>query len=172
MTDGSVMSSEKTLSSDLLGWHTAEGTTLLPQFKDLKISPESNVLASDKVHVSAKKGASQLTVYANYEDDFGFCISQVKKDGSGNELPMDWTFHSLKSAYSGGSSGSGNELKIELDIQTSDLQGGATYEVRPYTVMKFEGKKYVFKRHGGRFSSGSSVGSGGGTITDAHGEDM
>lgn len=162
---GGELSSEITLFNNPL----IEGATLMPVFNDFQIYPKDNAINREYVNVSAKKGAVLLTLFYDREDDYGFCISQVKKDLNGKELPREWKFYSLKSKYEGSSYGLDRELKIELDIPTSSLQRAATYEIRPYTVIKMGGKQYVFKRKGGKFYTGGGTGDGGVTIIDVPG---
>lgn len=149
-----------------------EGATLMPVFNDFRIYPEEDAWKHEFVNVSADKGAVLMTLFADMEDDYGFCISEVKKDISGFEYPREWTFYSLKEKYAGVSYGLDRQMKIELDIPTANLKRAATYEIRPYTVIKVGNGTFVFKRKGGKFNTGGGTGEGGGTVTDVPGEDL
>ena len=156
----------------LIDYPLIEAATLFPVFNDFLIYPKEDAITHEFVHVSAYKGATIYEIFSDYVDDYGFCISQVKKNISGDELPREWTFYSLKSKYEGASYGLDQALKIELDIPTNTLLHAATYEVRPYWVNKLGDKLFVFKRKGGTFYTGGGTGSGGGTINDVPGENL
>lgn len=169
---GKKIGGEKEGSFNLIDYPLIEGASLLPVFNDFLILPEEDALEHNYVHVTAYKGATMLALFGNYEEDYGFCLAQVKKDAYGMELPKDWTYYSLKSQYEGSGYGLDRQLRIELDIPTSGLQPNATYEVRPYTVLKVGSTPYYFWRKGGTFKTGGAVGDGGGVVIDVPGENL
>ena len=166
---GKKIGGKLTKSLTLFDTPLIEGAAFVPVFNDFLIYPEDNVKARDNVHISANKGGTVAGLFADYEDDYGFCMAQVKKDSQGKVLPKEWTYYSMKSKYAH-LYGLYPQFKIETDIPTSGLQSNATYEVRPYTVLKVGSSPYYFWRKGGKFQTGGT--DGGVTIIDVPGEDF
>ena len=148
---GKVIGGTKNASLTILNKDFITFGSLIPVFNNFRITPEDNVKEWDNVHVSSYEGLSLLS---KYEDDFGYCIAEVKKDNNGMELTKDWEYHSLKSKYAGNTYGKDGQLKIEWDIPTSDLLPNATYEVKPYTKLNLNSTQYTFWRKGGTFETG------------------
>lgn len=168
---GKKIGGKLTHSLSLFDYPLVEGATFVPVFNDFQIYPDDNVKERDYVHVSANRGGTVGGLFDDYEDDYGFCMSQVKKDSQGNELPKVWTYYSMKSKYAS-MYGLYPQFKIECDIPTSGLLPNATYEVRPYTTLKVGSFPYTFWRKGGTFKTGGAPGEGGGVIIDVPGEDL
>ena len=163
---------KKNTSFTLLDKALIQGGTLFPVFNDFTISPEDDAKLRDNVHVSAYKGARVMAIFSDNETDYGFCISEVKKQSNGLEAPREWKYYSLKSKYSGQGYGLDRQFKMEMDIPTSNLLENATYEIRPYTTLKFGSKTMTFERKGGKFKTGGSGENGFGIITDVIGENF
>ncbi|GEM_PF-3942993 len=159
----------KGTSLTLFDKNIIQGAALVPVFNNFSIYPEDNAKTRDNVHISADRGGTIAGIFDDYEDDYGFCMAQVKKDSQGKELPKEWTYYSMKSKYAH-LYGLYPQFKIETDIPTSGLQSNATYEVRPYTVLKVGSSPYYFWRKGGKFQTGGT--DGGVTIIDVPGEDF
>ena len=149
---------------NLFDYPLFEGGLLLPSYDYFSVYPEENALERDYVHVSALKSPSVLTFWA--DKDYGFCYAEVKKDNNGKELPKLWNYVSLWDKYHGLAA---NGQYLELDIPTNQLKAGATYDVRPYSVVMWLD---TIKRKGGVFSMGGAVGEGGSTIVDVPGENF
>lgn len=133
-----------------------QGATLFTPFYNFLIYPDNNVKERDYVHISAYKGASILSLFVDYETDYGFCIA-LEKNTNGNTVEKEWKYISLKSKYTGSSYGLDAQFKVETDIPTASLQSNATYDVRPYVKIG----DVILKRKGGKFKTGSDTPTGG-----------
>ncbi len=155
-------------SLTLFDYPLIEGATFFPVFNNFSVFPEDNVNQYNSVHVSATKGARLFTFFGEQETDFGFCYAPLIKDNSGNNVPGEWVYISLRDKYASENL-SGTSFEMETDILTHNLSSGTTYEVRPYTTV---GQWGVVKRKGGKIKTGGSVSGGGGTIIDIPGENL
>lgn len=94
------------------------GATLFPVFNSFNIYPEENVLTRDKVHVSSIRDHVALTVFGEFENDFGYCIALTKRNddslggdgGSNGEGP--------------GGGGGGSWSRTHSDVFTASGAGG------------------------------------------------
>lgn len=162
----------KGTSLTLLDKALIQGGFLFPVFNDFTIYPEDDAKLRDNVHVSAYKGARVISIFADNEIDYGFCISEVKKQSNGLEMKKDWKYYSLKSKYQGQSYGLDGQFKMEMDIPTANMLENATYEIRPYTTLKFGSKTWTLERKGGKFKTGGSGENGSGVIIDVPGNNF
>ena len=168
---GKKIGGEKETSLELVDWPLVQGATLVPAFNNFVIYPEENAKSRDYVHVSATRGGTIAGFFEDYEEDYGFCMAQVKKDKNGKELPKDWTLYSMKSKYSS-MYGLFPQYNIEMDIPTFDLLSNATYEIRAYTILNVLSTPYSFWRKGGKFKTGGDASDGGSVIIDVPGEEL
>ena len=148
-----------TLTQDLnvLDVPLVQGATFFPVFNDFFMTPVEDANTEQNVHVRAQKGATNFTVFSSWVSDYGFAYAKVEKDANGNDNHnRNWQFVSLKSNY-----GTANTAyMIETDIPTSGLAGNATYEVRPYSIIKVGSLQRVCFRNGGKFKTGNAPGNG------------
>jgi hypothetical protein len=142
---------------DILNVPLVEGATFFPVFNDFFMTPVEDANTYQDVHVRAQKGATNFTVFNSWVSDYGFAYAKVEKDANGNDNHnRNWQFVSLKSKY-----GTTNTAyMIETDIPTADLAGNATYEVRPYSIIKVGSMQRVCFRKGGKFKTGNAPGNG------------
>lgn len=142
---------------DILNVPLVQGATFFPSFNDFFMTPEEDANTSENVHVRAQKGATNFTVFNSWVSDYGFAYAKVEKDANGNDNHnRNWQFVSLKSKY-----GTANTAyMIETDIPTRDLAQNATYEVRPYSIIKVGSLQRVCFRKGGKFKTGNDPGNG------------
>ena len=170
---GKKIGGEKETDINLLDYPLVEGASLMPAFFDFDVYPKNNAKERETVSLTVHKSTSIMALLANNETDFGFCIAEVEKDAAtGKTGAWDWEFISLKSQYNDTTYGMDGRFKMEYQLPSADLKPDATYEVRPYTRLKFGSKTYTFKRKGGTFKTGGTPGDGGAVIVDIPGENF